>query len=517
MALTEIEVEALSTQNEPKLSMNYFSPSESDKRWLGVVVGLALQGYVAAGRFGAMMVFGLGAVTFLRLTNGRLYSLTWHVVRSVWLTRVKKGMVWQSAPLHAGSRRRRWDGNGLIERPRPIPLEVNTIGLDGEIGILHHPETGTDSLVITGEGSNISSLSQRAQYDVAQRLAEAIKKVASLKGWKVGWSFVFRRCPPNLEELGNFARANLHPEAALPEGLITPWDELTTEQKRWMRLNQNWNEVVELVKFLGTDAVMAAVATVRRQGKLSEAASGKALDPDVINRLPISKVATTAENELAACGVVNPTTLGLRGLQGYLRRLWDVVTLPAYHRWEASTPSVEELLDPSNDRMWPQHEIVAHHDHLVMDGTYHSFIRITKRPPDSLPSFFSQIFAIQVQYLTVTLVGEVARSNREVHLRDWGSAAMEEVENWRGHGYKRKPVEARERARKERHERIFVSRFGQRFIVLIAVSSSTRDQLEEDIDAVQTKLNLMGVDGKRVTLASQQLPALLTTTGLNML
>ncbi|HVS58591.1 MAG TPA: hypothetical protein VHD60_02505 [Candidatus Saccharimonadales bacterium] len=506
---TSQEYDGLRTDSPKNLQRNFLGFTTTD---IPVGIVLAVLVVFIAGLYGRMAglvaLIAAWACMYRFSDNGRLYYVVAQRVHDLWISNVRTHLLWE-APTGAPGRRT------LRLRSYLIPLRLSTVeGLD--VAAIHHVGQHTDAVVVAGEGSSVASDALWAQFETHENLAHVIKRVVGIgleSSYSVGVSFVWRRRPHDLAGMGKMFLENLHPAVVgAPQNQVLA-TEHGPEELRITNLSRVADELFDITAQHGGDVTMASVWTIKRDTHLTAAAKRGSLPKSQLHRLLVAKVAQTAVDGLASCGIVDPYAMDLEDLQHFMRSAWDGKNLVDYH-----LQTQEGEITTANEAQWPTERIEAFRDHCLIDGTYHTVLRISNCPSEQLPHFFRELFAINAKWLTVTLVGETVSSRNEEVLLNRIIPIKEAFDEQRGIVHKSSRVLAREEARLERERRLFESRFGQAYNLLIAVSNTDLQTLEDDADEARRKCLTMGLSAKRITGENRQLPALWSaTTGINML
>ena len=459
------------------------------------------------GRPAALGVLFLWVMAMWSHAYGRTYELIGQKFQSLWIKWVRRGVILNS------SAHQSWLDH-VWERQPPVPLGIQGIG---EIGVLHDSKAGTDSIVVVGTGSALSSLPMAVQHQIMERFADGIRKLTSLQRGSVGVSFVFRRRPADTVRLENIYQGILHPEVRELQGRNT------AEDIRNQRLNAIAFETVAKARQVAGEVTMAVVVTVpqqellrkvrnkRRKGKL------EMVPPAALRRLGINRLAQVAVEVLASCDINDPRVLGVREVHKYLHDAWeaDSERCNEYRRWLADAPADEV---GESFRHSPG-DIIVGKDHCVTDGSYHSVIRVTGGPGRETDDFFSQLHAANVPWLTVTLLGKVTRSNMEY---SWLDRLIPMRDSFRREalGIVYEGPKARKKAEDivRRQEVIFERRVSERFNILLVVTHTDPEELADGVEEVLRTARTMGLDAEQVFGECRQVPAHWSaTTGVDML
>jgi hypothetical protein len=488
------EVQALEIDFPRRTSGRWGRFSSAD--WQFAVVCLCMTVFVNhfLGKGAAFMVLVTGGVLLVPLDYGRAYTLAGQYLRIWWLSMTRKGVVWSS------------DEKLRITHPEPIGLGVVDLG---GLGLLHTADNH-DAVVVTAEGSGLASLDLSGQFESHLALAEIIRKVAAMhetRGYNVGWGWVYRTRPLNVDRMHSDWLGYLHDEALIPSALKKPESDWTPHDRRWVGYGENLQQLLDTSYKFAREVTMAAVCVVPRQG------FDKELPETGFQRLPVVQTAKVITTELEGGGLLNPQALSPRQMHAYLRCAWDIKHINDYYEWQLKSTDDEVL---ASDSLHPRSGIRAGGDYLEIDGTYTSVIWVKGFEGRMLPYRLRQLSAINVPFLSVAMLGSTRSSGLEYAWLDRATALSEEAENFLGivhHGPK--AVDKKER-RLSRQRKIYESRYSQDFNILVAVHHLSREELDDAVEEALKSIRLANMTGERVTGNIRQLPfALSAATGVD--
>lgn len=489
------EQESLAVDFPKRLSGRWGRFSSADKQFSFVSFCCLLMADVFLGKKGGMLVIVIWFIALLPTDYGRVYTLIGQRIRTWLLRHVRRQQVWSAGE-------QVW-----LSQPEPISLAVH--GVD-DLGLLHS-SADTDTVVVTGAGSILSSLEPEGQYDSHAALSDLIRKVAAVhegRGHNVGWGWLFTTRPLNLETLHSQLSDYLHPQALLPEALELPEPDRAPEDRRWLAFGENIQELLQVTELYGRKVTMAAVCTVPREGLKQD------LTPDEARRLPAVQTAELVASELEGCGVIDPRPLTPRDMHAFLRGAWDIRNIGEYYEWQLEH-SEEEVL--ASERQYPQQYIRAGEDYLEIDGSFHAVLWIKNFPDRLYPHHLRQLFDIEVPFLSVALIGSTRSTGLEYAWLDRRNALTGEIENYLGIIHKGPKAEARQQHWLDRQRRIYESRYAQDYNILVAVHHLSREGLEDAVDTALQRIRLANLAAERVAGNIHQLPFLLSaTTGIDM-
>lgn len=286
-----------------------------------------------------------------------------------------------------------------------------------DYGLVYTESMSTDSIILTGDGSDIAGLSLQEQASRAEQIAEEIRRNVSYEGLEVTTSMVFLRRPKDMIDVLAMQNMSMHPNVLWPEALLVLAENpgrsaddlyrvglLTRQQLRDYRLYQiNVVQTRSMLAEQGMTTTMAYVVTIGRSTRLRAAepkrrSQGKPLDESELRFEKIIQIAQSSRDALRKAGVGNPRVLTPRQAEAYLRG-WDVAGLPSFFE--------RQLEETGHGLHHPEHAIMAQSDVAVFDQTGHATVRLTALPqyitPNTMPQLVTQS---EVPWLTRTIVCE---------------------------------------------------------------------------------------------------------------
>jgi hypothetical protein len=515
-----------------RLKMNFWSFTTADKYFTFVQAIIVVTVGFKYGRLAALLWILVWVGFMCRPENGRIYDLFSQACRTLRI-RKRHGLIWTAVQnSHRSKKRRR-----RTKRQKENVMPFRTGDIAGGVGFIAYKRS--DVIVIEGSGSKIIAQNPHDQFRTSLREADVIKRVASsVPGRKIAVSLMFRRRPANVRDIANTMGESLHPDVAVPEALLIPEEKWTVKQRADYNAFTMWMDSQNLMDEIAGEVTMAMVITIQRESKLARAMKGKSSLPDrEVKRLTISRVKETAVEGLKACGVSDVHALDLEAINLYVRRSWDVDTIDEYYeRMQKQWGGTEGLA--KSKFHWPQERILAFSDHSVMDSTRHAVLRVRENPSRVLADYYRQLYAIDVPWLTVTLVSETVSSNAEYRMLNKLIPIRNTFDQVRGIVRKAPHQQKKEEEREKRERDLYNSRFGQAYVLLISVARpfladagdgideddiEKREEesianLEDDVMAVRQKTYGLGMDATHILTESRQLPALWSAvTGIPML
>jgi hypothetical protein len=521
------ETEAVHTPVPHKRRQNIGRRSRADKRLIALMVASL---FPINQRYGNILVV-IAVVLYLgllfRLDDGPVYRVAGQKFHDFWIRVVLRHKIWEPAE-------RRGFFDKILRPGWAIRLFLNAVGEDDEIGLIHNERDNSVAIVVAGSGSEIPAANLVGQHSLQGSLASVERKAAAIPDVRIGCSYVFRRRPANLTVLSGFYEEAAHPDILIPEALGKPEEEWTDEDHEAMALRSIMLATIPTEQQTSGHVDQVSTWTVERDPSLAAAARGKRLRRRDVNRLPFARIADVVENGLASATVSNVTTLNSDYLHHFMQRAWSLEP-GDYDNWRADRDAAE-LEDPEEveewrearaakgkpdftGNPWPLQGIYVYNDHCVVDGAFHAVLQLTENPEiEVLPNYYRQLHTAPVPYFSVAKVGEAVRYTRESAFLNWLIPFTDALEDTLHRVYKSPKAEARGKALQQRNEDLFRSQYTEDYNVLIAVSATDLETLEDYIEAMEDHIKQMGLASRRIKGESRQLPALWTaTTGLTML
>jgi hypothetical protein len=503
---TAIDYEALTTKIPDRLQRRFWDFSERSDR----IVNWALVPLIVFA-FLVDSLYGLGVAAFwaalmFQFDDGRVYHLFGQWVRGLTM----RTRVWEARP----ARKTRW----ALPRASPVRFAINAIGTTA---LLHDERQRTDTIIVDTKGSGITSLGISAMYRTLDSLADVIKKVASLKNYSVGISFVYRERPTDAEEMDqNYLRgmhqvstwAYKHPVEA--KALLVETQDLPDSDRNLIDSGLHAREVRDSVMEPSSKATMAMVLTIQREGHLMALSKGKrdSLAEDDFDRLQVTEIGKLVVNGLRGIGVSEPHVLDIAGIHAFLfgATNTDPKLSAEYYKWLASADEKDIRKSRAHQ---PQQYIDVFKHYCVIDGIFHTTLRLTGNPSPETDDFFHQLHGVEARWPSVALVGKTVKSDREV----WWLNRFINIRNeilYGRLGMSHEGPKTRDRSVElvDRQEEIYRAHFKQDYIILVAVSATSKRELDREAEHVIQKMNYMGGSGRRIRGKVRQLPYLWAAT-----
>jgi len=519
-----------------KIRMGFFPFSPADGIFTGIFsfAVIAVMAIMQL-QFWAYGIAGIVLLGFLyRLQNARFYWwLMYQVPVSfyIWLRRDYLYL----ASVDKRSRLSRLIPKKLrnLFRWTPIKFQVDSLrSAKQEIGLLHHVGTQRDTFVVTGDGCPISSLDGLAQVNHLGRFAQIVKKTAMNPQFDVGLSLVFRRRPPDSHAIRESFHTSGDPNVFFPPARQKKADELTDDDKRHLWLNQLERESQGIGEQLSGDVTMAVVVTVERTGSLNAQKHKGTLASDAVSKQPALKLNRDLVRDLTVVGKVGRvTTLDKPALERYVRETWDVEETgltefrELYHTGQLDAQKSEDgepkLLH------FPQDSIRAVRNRLYTDeDSVHTIIKVTTQPEEIRPGFWDAIMNLRYTidnepvWLSVAYCGERVSVKNELRiLRRFIPGIRTMQDQVFNKHYRNDPgLVKRSLEQDARRGELYTSgSYQQSFTILICISDTTDEKVNEALGLCLAVMDDKGVTGTIVKSRERQLPALWSAAGAPMM
>lgn len=493
----------LITEHPATLKSDFLNFSRADKRFCGGAFFVLIIVQTLAGGWTWLLVLTAWIACLLQINNGRLYYVFGQECIGWWRVYVRKGVTMEKKPEAASA-----EGAHKKQRPplirgpsRVIPFDVHSVGED--IALLHYELA--DAIVIRADGSGIPGMTLREQHDTqAHLLADALTRTAAQFAVPCGISWVFCRRPLDMAQVYAYQGTNLNPQVAIPpDNPVTP-----AEKRAAARHKVMVQELPHVMNLTCSQADMLMVVTVRRDQVLQKAYQKQSLAQSAVGRLAVVRAARVAVEGLAAAGVKNPRPLDRDEIHRLVRRSWDVANLGDYYSWRANTD--EEI--GFSPLLTPQESVLEFDDHCVFDGTFHSVVRITGVPARVYPHTLRELLYRLPRWTSFALVGETISTTREQKFRNRAEPTRRNFRMAIGKTYQTPKEEDEDEARHRRHREVTETPFKQNFVLLNAVSATSKDELDGSVDDVLSAIRTLGMSGEHVKGAGRQRQALLAAT-----
>jgi hypothetical protein len=396
---------------------------------------------------------------------------------------------------------------------KPFPLEVREFG---DVGLVYNQIKRTYSMIITSEGSPISSMSMLGQYAAVQSLASLVTKAAATAGrggLKIAMGLRARPQDPWLvpNTLNEVADINV----ILPSALAThkPESEWTNDDKRAIFLNKILESYADIVD-LSASVEMILVVTVKDTDEFRRAfKEGVIYDKEMRNQ-SITRIRNVIIPYLERL-IGDVTVLDGEGAEKYLRKAWDVVTLNDYYLMAQKRLMGTADAEGTLTQYLPASHIKAYPDCVEIDGTFATTLKITSFP-------FEEVYAHRVQevydsmarWSSTSVIGETLHSGREYNILNGLTGLTTDAADRFGVIRSGPRAERRDEERIGRLREMDNAVYNQDFVPVVAVLAGSREELMEEYGLEADRLTAAGYSHIRVLGRSKQLPSFLTATTL---
>lgn len=467
---------------------------------------------------------------------GRRYAMWADAVYSWWIRNVLQGVLWEN-PYYEGDDRlsprgaiRKMLGR-LVYRAHPFPYYADRLY---EIGLIHRGDT--DTILIAGDGSSISSLELREQAIKLYEFEKEIRRIAAWMDLSAEVGTIIRRRPGNLLEFDAMIGQELFPDVVVPEALVVMQrpenrgktaDELYAEGKltkqelRDLRLHQiNCVEVREELALNGPGVDMVTTVTIRRSPRLHAAAKrSKYLTEKEVRHERIVRLGQSMLAAAKRASVANPHIFDQEECEDFLRGAWDTVTLQDYYRQRVEEAQTEEVITPeqiSEQRrvpLWhPQIGIYVTSNVAVFDYTNHAVLRVTKMPVEIESDRLDRLFTdMPVQWLSRTMASEPVTGTREYYGLNFLSALADSLLDSLTIRIGTRTVRRRQRLADE-EERVADEGHIEYFNGYVSIAHEDPEELELLVQEVLSELQVIGCNAQRVKGEARICRAVLTAT-----
>ncbi|MFZ1458302.1 MAG: hypothetical protein WAT17_00260 [Candidatus Saccharimonadales bacterium] len=502
------------------LSARIFPMTATD--WGMTAVALALWFAVAAhkGTYAGFLVLATGIYLLWPLDWGKRYYQWGEAIGGQWIKHVKHDTLWGEEPIHdevTGAMPRalsscRRSLNNIIAISHPFPYRVDD--LHG-YGVVHTSRGMTDSIVISGGGSSITSLDPDRQMAVLEQLELELRKLAAESKISARMSLMFRRRPEGVDDFDVMIDEIFHPDIVVPDALISLLKALKTEpavtveklyergtitrkQLRDYRLYLiNMGEARQDVADNGMRTDMVAIITVRRSQRLRQA--GKSKNPRFVEEQElrsenIIQLGRSMQDTMRHLGVGLTEIMSVPACRAFLRRAWDVVDLDKYSSQQ------DEVESAAVQSYHPQLGIyVPNGNVLVCDRTGHAFLRLTKLPRHLMASTLSQnITGSPSPWIGQTLAAQTVSGQREYYSLNFLSSLFDTIlDLFSGVRIGTKTVRRRERLAAQ-EERVADEGHIEYFNTFIPITHQDPRELEALVSETMRVIKANGGEAQRV-------------------
>lgn len=453
-----------------KLTASILRLTQFDLAALGVLSLVALILYRLIGMPGLIMGVTLIYLLMMQLEYLRRYDQLFFVLpETLWFRYVRRGNNWTPKSKKSA----------LIYQLKDLP-RTDTPG--GNVGLGFNVDNPQEvSVVITGSGSHIASMSISGMKHMHQRIADDLGKISIKRGLEVTVGFIMRPRPWDEYQQRAFEQRSFNGNYLYPRLVADGEDaENVTNDEHFHAEQYHYNQEVydTFNREQCTKITMATVVTIRRKGgNPLKKATNEALYEDEVAQEPILQIATRAANMLHNRTVQDVKILDLDGLREYFREAWDAHKLDDYRRAVR-----QQLLSPHGH--WPEQLIRTTKSFVQTDKTYHGLIRITATAEAASPTHLLQLFGGPSKNRTVSMVTQSMRSKGDYVLTGIIIDIAEGIRDFFGTERLRPGAKAKALARKEHEETSYNTKFRQLYDYWIDVAASSPRELQSEINGM---------------------------------
>ncbi|MDB5187292.1 MAG: hypothetical protein JWM07_764 [Candidatus Saccharibacteria bacterium] len=453
-----------------KLTASILRLTQFDLAALGVLSLVALILYRLIAMPGLILGVALIYLLMMQLEYLRRYDQLFFVLpETLWFRYVRRGKNWTPKSKKSA----------LIYQLKDLP-RTDTPGRNVGLGFnVDNPQEV--SVVITGSGSHIASMSISGMWHMHQRIANDLSKISIKRGLEVTVGFVMRPRPWDEYQQRAFEQVSFNGNYLYPK-IVADGDEAenVTDDDRFHAEQYDYNQEVYDVfnQEQCTKITMATVVTIRRKaGNPFKKASNEALYEDEVAQEPILQIATRAAAMLHNRTVQDVKILDLAGLREYFREAWDAHKLADYRR-----AAREHKLTLWGH--WPEKIIRTTKSYVQTDKTHHGLIRITATAEAASPTHLLQLFGGPSKNRTVSMVTQSMRSKGDYLLTGIMIDISQGIRDFFGTGRLRPGAKAKARERQEHEETSYNTKFRQLYDYWIPVAASSPRELQNEINGM---------------------------------
>ena len=269
----------------------------------------------------------------------------------------------------------------------------------------------------------------------------------------------------------------------------------------------------EEISDMSNDIDMVMVVTVKGTEAFQRASKKSRISEEEFSRQPIIRIRNVVLPLLEKVVAGKVTVLDGEGAERYLRKSWDTATLKDYYNGahERELRGDEVRLD----EWYPQHFIKQFKDYVQIDGTFGATLKVTTLPHAEAFPFENRVFyAAHARYYANSVIGETQHGRWAYNFLNLGSGMLGDVVDKIGIDRSGPRAEQRELEVNERLREINDAVYIQDYCPLVAVSGSSREELEFNLENEVERLSGEGMQTERVVGERNQLNWYLTATTL---
>lgn len=447
-----------------KLSAPVLRLTTTDLTVLGILTLIGLILFRLYGMPGLLISVAILYLLMMQLEYLRRYDQLFFVLPATfWFRYAHKGVNWTPESKKSA----------LIYQLKDIP--------GTNIGLVFNTDNPQEvSVLITGSGSFIPSMSIGGMKSMHQRIADDLSKISIKRGLEVTAGFVMRLRPWDEYQQREFEQLSFNGNHLYPKLIADGADAVNvTDNDKFHAEQYEYNEQVydAFNEAQCTKPTMALIVTIRRKrGKSLKKEASEAIYEDEVARQPIIQIATRAAAMLQNRTVQDVTIQNLNGLREYFREAWDAHKTDDYRRAVR-----QRLLSPHGH--WPEEIISTTNSYVRTDKTYHGLIRITETAEAASPTHLLQLFGGPCTNRTVSMVTQSMRSKGDYFLTGIIIDVTDGIRDFIGAGRMRPGAKAKARERQEHEETSYNTKYRQLYDYWIDIPANNPRELDAEVNA----------------------------------
>lgn len=507
MAQMSMEDQQLTVRHPKKRSSRYFKFNRNDWAWLAISSILIV---VVSTILGSTWnrVFVIVAVVLWCLTMLQVESLNDRVyfgpIAFIDNLRIKANgnFTWKASSKDVSQWRRR--------SVRIMKLSVKSFG---DLGLIFNRKSDYYSMVFTGDGSPISSQNLLVQFASHEQIASIFTKAAAAAKVTIKVSTGVRARPEDPWEFWDMIATYGEVEVAETEAeAMNKAIEEYTEYDHRMKYLQTVQFAQEEISEMSNDIDMIMVVTVAGTEAFRKALKNKSIDEEEFSRQPINRIRTVVMPLLEKVTAGKITVLDSEGAERYLRKAWDVNLREYYNHAHERALRGDEV---KPDQWYPSQFIKQYKTYVQIDGTYGATLKVTSFPRGDAFPFEARVFyAAHARYYANSVIGETQHGRWAYNFLNLGSGFVGDAIETVGIDSSGPRAERREQEKNDRLREIDNSVYIQDYNPLVAVSGSSLEELERNVEIEVDRLNAEGMQTVRVIGERNQLNWYLSATTL---
>ena len=410
---------------------------------------------------------------------------------------------------------------GRKERRRPFRIELQAIpvhdakGNPGLLGILANPFTDRDTVIVEGKGWGSAAVGDPvARMMNDQALSATLKDVANRAGKPITLTMLFTTRPADREAQAALVGRRLHEDFAAPK-----------EQYQRDLLQSTINSVAGIYDESADPTMAIALTTIRPKSwhkyQLDE------LPDKEVQDAPINHLSNILKSGLLSNGVEGVNRLSVLGLNALVHGLFDVSNIDNFYAELAAdrkAAALGEITRPEDAITlqrgpWPRNT-VAGNDFFRTDGTWHRVMVLDNQFQNVIPpGFFQRMLTLRGICYSVAISSKTVPIKQELRkARDKRASAIAKSRGTNSRGDQIIVSPEDELAAEEasmQHRSLYMSNSsGTRFQLVASVSACSLKALKDAESIFNEHFRTMNMVFQVVTGRSRQVPAFLSTLGV---